>query len=84
MDADVLAQEIKTRRERLREIADERQLLDAEDFAGKTKLLDEEHRIEAELQDLRDQAADLGAGIAETQVTDTADPDRIPDIPEQG
>lgn len=61
MDAAAIANEIQELRERLSAIGDERKALDADDFAGRAALLDEEHRLEARLSELKDLAARAGA-----------------------
>lgn len=62
MDAAAIASEIQEIRERLSAISDERNALDTDDFAGKTALIDEEHRLEARLSELKALAAEAGAG----------------------
>jgi hypothetical protein len=62
MDAAAIASEIQEIRERLSAISDERNALDADDFAGKAALMDEEHRLEARLSELKALATEAGAG----------------------
>lgn len=76
-----IADEILKIRERLAEIAEIRKQLPAEALVEKTELLDEEHELEAHLAELKDQAAQAGAGLAASHAaaqTDLTDTPRLP------
>lgn len=81
MDTRVIADEIMRIRERLVEIAEIRKQLPAEAFAERTELLDEEHELDARLADLKDEAANRGAGYAEANAAAQIDLTRSPNLP---
>lgn len=82
MVTETLAEKIQRIRNRLAEIARERQDTPADDFACRSELLDEEHTLEARLSELQDEATDLGVGIAQREAGKATDYERVPDVPE--
>lgn len=82
MDANAISEEITTTRERLAEIDEERGRLPKDAFDERATLMDEEHRLEARLGELRAMAAEAGAGIAERNAADQTDLTHTPSLPE--
>jgi hypothetical protein len=82
MVTETLADKIQRIRGRLAEIAAEREATEAEDFARKTELLDEEHTLQARLSELQDDDADLGVGIAQKEAGAASNYERVPPIPD--
>lgn len=82
MDTTALADEIKTIRERLAGIEEDRKSLADDAFEEKAILRDEEHRLTARLAELSDAAAEAGAGLAERKAAAQTDLERAPQLPE--
>lgn len=82
MVTETLSDKIQRIRQRLADIAQERQDAPADDFARRSELLDEEHTLQARLAELQEEAAANGAGLAKEEAGTASDYDRVPEIPE--
>lgn len=81
MDATAISEKITTIRKRLAEIDKRRGQLPKDAFDERATLMDEEHRLEAELGALRALASEAGAGIAEHRVGAQNDLNHTPRLP---
>jgi len=81
MDATAVSDEIRDIRARLAEIDEARRRLPENAFTIRVDLLDEEHRLQARLGDLRDMAARAGAGFAQNKASAQTDLTRTPTLP---
>lgn len=82
MVTETLADKIQRIRHRLAEIQTDRGNIDAQDFARRSELLDEEHTLQARLGELQDEATEQGVGIAEKEAGAASNYERVPDISE--
>jgi predicted nuclease with TOPRIM domain len=78
---EVVASEIEEIRTRLGEIHDERKQLAAED-ARRDELVDEEHKLQNRLSELKDRVAQEEAGEAEKEAAEQTDLTRTPELPD--
>lgn len=81
MDATEIANEIQRLRGRLDKMDELRGSLAEDAFAERAELLDEEHRIQARLGELRELASKAGAGMAERKAAAQTDLTRTPGMP---
>ncbi|MGH3650484.1 MAG: hypothetical protein ACRDU9_07205 [Acidimicrobiia bacterium] len=82
MDTETIATEIEDIRKRLGEIQDERTAIPEDAFEARSALLDEEHELAARLAELRDLAAEKGAGFAEKKAASQTDLTHSPNLPD--
>lgn len=81
MDATAISEEIKTIRRQLAEVEERRHELPEDAFDERATLMDEEHRLEARLGELRALADQAGAGMAERKAAAQTDLTRAPSLP---
>jgi len=81
MDATAISEKMMRVRERLAEIDKRRGELPKDAFDERATLMDEEHRLEAQLGELRALAAKAGTGIAERRVGAQTDLTHTPRLP---
>ncbi|MFZ0012947.1 MAG: hypothetical protein WAL25_02415 [Acidimicrobiia bacterium] len=73
MDATAVSEEIREIRARLGDIDEARAQLPENAFNTRVDLLDEEHRLQSRLGELRDLAAKAGAGFAQGKASAQTD-----------
>lgn len=81
MDATAISEEIKRIRKQLAEIEERRRELPEDAFDERATLMDEEHRLEARLGELRALADKAGAGMAERKAAAQTDLTQTPSLP---
>jgi hypothetical protein len=83
MDATAVSEEIKEIRARLAEINEARTRLPEDSFTIRVDLVDEEHRLQARLGELRDLAARAGAGFSRQKAPAQTDLTHAPTLPQR-
>lgn len=82
MSTETLSEEIARIESRLEEIESQHETEQSE--SEHSDLVEEEHRLQTRLQELMDQAAESGEGLAEEMVkSDGANADEIPRLPSE-
>lgn len=82
MSTETLSEEIARIESRLEEIESQHETEQSE--SEHSDLVEEEHRLQTRLQELTDQAAESGEGLAEEMVkSDGANADEIPRLPSE-
>jgi hypothetical protein len=81
MDATAISEEITTTRKQLANIDERRNELPDDAFEERAELMDEEHRLEARLGELRALADEAGAGLAQRKASDQTDLTHTPSLP---
>ena len=81
MDANAISEEIKRTRKLLADIAKSRDQLPDDAFNERAELMNEEHRLQARLGELRDLASEAGAGMAERKASAQTDLTHTPSLP---
>lgn len=81
MDANAISEEIKRTRKLLADIAESRDQLPDDAFNERAELMNEEHRLQARLGELRELASEAGAGMAERKASAQTDLTHTPSLP---
>ncbi len=81
MDAAAIAEEITKTRKQLADIDEKRQKLPDDAFEERAQLMDDEHKLEARLGELRALAKEADAGLAEQRASDQTDLTHTPSLP---
>lgn len=83
MDANAISEEIKRTRKLLADIAESRDQLRDDAFNEGAELMNEEHRLQARLGELRELASEAGAGMTERGASAQTDLTHTPSLPGQ-
>lgn len=83
MDVTAISEETTKTRKQLAAIEERRRQLPDDAFEERAELMDEVHRLEARLGELRARAREAGAGLAERKASDQTDLTHTPSLPQE-